>query len=63
MGRPPVFSLIWHLTPAPSIPELYPNMSGSSDDMLVDRNHPEPDADVEAGVIEDWGPLKKWLAD
>ena len=53
----------WHLTPAPSVPELYPNMSGSSDDMLVDRNHPEPDADVEAGAPEDWGSVKKWLAD
>lgn len=51
----------WQLNP-PSVPELYPNMSGSSDDMQIDRNHPEPDADAEDGISQDWGSMKKWLA-
>ena len=52
----------WQLTP-PSVPELYPNMSGSSDDMQIDRNHPVPDADAEDGTSPDWGSVKKWLAE
>ena len=52
----------WQLTPLPSIPELYPNMSGSSDEMQVDRNHPEPDSDLDDGVPADWSSVKKWLA-
>ena len=52
----------WSLTDVPSVPELYPNMSGSSDEMRVDRNHPEPDGDVEEGIPPDWGSVKKWLA-
>ena len=52
----------WSLTDAPLQPELYPNMSGSGDDVLVDRNHPEPDGDPGEDA-RDWGPVKKWLAE
>ncbi len=52
----------WQLTP-PSVPELYPNMSSSSDDMQIDRNHPEPDSEAEGDDSHDWGSVKKWLAD
>jgi hypothetical protein len=55
----------WQLLPEPSVPELYPNMGSADDgDMMVDRNHPEPDGDDEESVgPEDWGSVKKWLAD
>ena len=53
----------WSLTPVPSARKLYPNMSGSGDDMEVDRSHPEPDSDPEHGVTPDWSSVKKWLAD
>ena len=53
----------WSLNDVRSVPELYPNMSGSNDDMQVDRNHPEPDSDAEDGVSPDWGSVKKWLAE
>lgn len=52
----------WSLTDVPLQPELYPNMSASGDDMLVDRNRPEADGDPEE-VAQDWGSVKKWLAE
>ena len=52
----------WQLIP-PSVPELYPNLGSSSDDMQIDRNHPEPDSDAEDGASPDWGTVKKWLAE
>ena len=52
----------WQLTPVPSVAELYPNMKGPDYRVSVDENHPEPEADVDDGVSQDWGSLKKWLA-
>ena len=52
----------WSLTDVPLRSELYPNMSASGDDMLVDRNRPEADRDA-GEVAQDWGSVKKWLAE
>ena len=53
----------WRLLPQPSVPELYPNMSGGDDDMMLEvrLTEPEPD-DEEDGPAEQWQGVKKWLA-
>lgn len=53
----------WQLLPEPSVPELYPNMSGSDDDMMVATNLDDLEAaDEEAGQPRQWEGVKKWLA-
>ena len=53
----------WQLLPQPSVPELYPNMSGSADDMMVatDMGDLEP-GDEEDSPPRQWEGVKKWLA-
>ena len=54
----------WDLLPAPSVPELYPNMNNADDaDMMLELKP----AELEPGVEEDeptsrWVGVKKWLA-
>ena len=53
----------WRLLPTPSVPELYPNMSGPDADLMVDLTAPE----LEPGFGEEdhlgqWTSAKKWLA-
>ena len=54
----------WQLLPQPSVPELYPSMSGSADDMMVatDMGELEPD-DEENNPPRQWEGVKKWLAE
>ena len=53
----------WQLLPEPSVPELYPNMSGADDDMMVATSLAglEP-GDEEDGPVIQWESVKKWLA-
>ena len=53
----------WQLLPQPSVPELYPNMSGSADDMMVatDMGYLDP-GDEENNSPLQWEGVKKWLA-
>ena len=46
------------------MPELYPNMAGAGDDMMLetDSDQPEPD-DENDGLPGQWMSVKKWLAD
>ena len=53
----------WQLLPDPSVPELYPNMSGADDDMMVATDPAELEAgDEEDGPVGQWEGVKKWLA-
>ena len=53
----------WQLLPEPSVPELYPNMSGADDDMMVATSLAELDpGDEEDGPVIQWESVKKWLA-
>ena len=54
----------WQLLPAPSVPDLYPNMSNSDDgDMNVDVSPAEVEPDMDPGEAHyDWVGVKKWLA-
>ena len=54
----------WQLSPEPSVPELYPNMSNSDDgDMNIDVSpaESEPGMDTEENHYN-WVAAKKWLA-
>ncbi len=53
----------WQLLPEPSVPELYPNMGGAEDDMVLatDPAEVEP-GDEEDGPAGQWEGVKKWLA-
>ena len=55
----------WQLLPAPSVPELYPNMAGIDDDMMLATRADEPDLDdgEEDGPGDQWEGVKRWLAD
>ena len=55
----------WQLLPTPSVPELYPNMSGSDDgEMMLDIGPSEWELGDEAGGFDErWVGVKKWLAD
>ena len=55
----------WHLLPTPSVPELYPNMSGSDDgEMMLDISPSEWEPGTEPGDSDErWVGVKKWLAD
>ncbi len=54
----------WQLLPEPSVPELYPNMAGAGDDMMLetdsDQSEPDDENDEPPGQ---WMSVKKWLAD
>ena len=54
----------WQLLPEPSVPELYPNMSGAGDDMMfeLDPTDSEP-GDEDDEQPAQWENVKKWLAD
>ena len=53
----------WQLLPEPSVPELYPNMSGADDDMMVATSLAELEpGDEEDGPVIQWESVKKWLA-
>ncbi len=53
----------WQLLPEPSVPELYPNMGGADDDMMLatDPAELEPGADGDESASQ-WVGVKKWLA-
>ena len=53
----------WELLPEPSVPELYPNVGGADDDMMLASGafEYEPD-DEEDGPASQWEGVKKWLA-
>ena len=53
----------WQLLPEPSVPELYPNMGGADDDMMVATSlaELEPGDEEDEPVIQ-WESVKKWLA-
>ena len=54
----------WQLLPQPSVPELYPNMSGADDDMMVASGTAELEiSDEEDGPPKHWEGVKKWLAE
>ena len=55
----------WQLLPTPSIPELYPNMSGVDDgEMMLDIGPSEWESGDESGDSDElWVGVKKWLAD
>ena len=54
----------WQLLPEPSVPELYPNMAGADDDIMlgIDPAESEP-YDEEDAPANQWKSVKKWLAD
>ena len=52
----------WNLIPTPSVPELYPNMSGGDDDMTVEVDLPELEPGSEEESSTRWLGVKKWLA-
>ena len=55
---------VWQLSPEPSVPELYPNMSNSDDgDVNIDVSAAELDPDLDPGEARyNWMGVKKWLA-
>ena len=53
----------WQLLPEPSVPELYPNMAGADDDMVLATSAGELDLDNEEdGPGDRWEGVKSWLA-
>ena len=53
----------WQLLPEPSVPELYPNMAGADDDMMLATGADELDLDDgEDGPGDRWEGVKRWLA-
>ena len=53
----------WQLLPRPSVPELYPNMGGGDDDMMLVTGPAELEpGDEEDGPTGQWTGVKKWLA-
>ena len=53
----------WQLLPEPSVPELYPNMGGADDDMMLATGPAELEpGDEEDGPPGQWEGVKKWLA-
>ena len=53
----------WRLLPEPSVPDLYPNMSGPESDLVVDLTAPELEPGFEGeGHLGQWTGVKKWLA-
>ena len=53
----------WQLLPRPSVPELYPNMGSESDDMMVDMDMTDSEAeDNQEPSAAHWVGVKKWLA-
>ena len=54
----------WQLLPEPSVPELYPNMGGADDDMMLASSYDELEpGDEEDGSGDQWEGVKRWLAD
>ena len=54
---------VWEVLPTPSVPELYPNMTGDGDsDLMVSGNNGEPEADGDGESSEQWVGVKKYLA-
>ena len=54
----------WQLLPEPSVPELYPNMGGADDDMMLASSSAELEpGDEEDGPGDRWEGVKRWLAD
>ena len=54
----------WQLLPEPSVPELYPNMGGADDDMMLASSYAELEpGDEEDGSGDRWESVKRWLAD
>ena len=54
----------WQLLPEPSVPELYPNMGGADDDMMLAGSSAELEpGDEEDGPGDRWEGVKRWLAD
>ena len=52
----------WRVLPEPSVPELYPNMSGPDSDLVVDLTAPELEPGYEEeGHLGEWTGVKKWL--
>ncbi len=52
----------WQLIPEPSVPELYPNMSGGDDDMMTEIDPENLEEEDDVGHAGDWQNAKKWLA-
>lgn len=52
----------WELLPTPSVPELYPNVGGADDDMMLDSGPADLEGDDEDGLTGRWENVKKWLA-
>ena len=53
----------WQLLPEPSAPELYPNMGGADDDMMLATSPAEVEpGDEEDGSANHWENVKRWLA-
>ena len=52
----------WELLPTPSVPELYPNMGGVDDDMMLSPDPADLEGDDEDGLTGRWENVKKWLA-
>ena len=53
----------WELLPTPSVPELYPNVGGVDDDMMMDSGPADLEGDDEDALSGRWENVKKWLAD
>ncbi len=52
----------WQLLPTPSVPELYPNVGGVDDDMMLDSGPVDLEGDDEDALSGRWENVKKWLA-
>ncbi len=54
----------WHLLPEPSVPELYPNVGGSDDEMMLARVSSELEpGDGDDELVGHWEGVKAWLGD
>lgn len=53
----------WELLPAPSAPELYPNMSNADSGVMMMSGDYDMEAGDDSETAENWSDVKRWLAD